>query len=216
MSVNKIKLKSIKLALLGDSTVGKTSICNSLKEKKFDDSESALPTIGCDKIEKKFKIKNGQEMNVIIFDTAGQERFRSVPLNTIKHTHGIIIVFDVTQRTTFDHVGYWLKSIQENSNQTNIVLFGNKTDKEKSLWKVTDEEMKINAEKYKLKYFETSAKTQKNLNEGFSFIVNKAFDKLKEDKNIIIDINDNKNEEQSKGGCFSWTKKKSNKKKNKN
>ena len=155
-------------------------------------------------------------MNVIIFDTAGQERFRSVPLNTIKHTHGIIIVFDVTQRTTFDHVGYWLKSIQENSNQTNIVLFGNKTDKEKSLWKVTDEEMKINAEKYKLKYFETSAKTQKNLNEGFSFIVNKAFDKLKEDKNIIIDIKDNKNEEQSKGGCFSWTKKKSNKKKNKN
>ena len=58
-------------------------------------------------------------------------------------------------------------------------------------------------EKYGLTYFETSAKTQKNLKEGFNFIVNKCFDKLKDDKNIIIDLNDhnNKNKGES-GGCF--------------
>ena len=206
MSGNKIKLRSIKLALLGDSTVGKTSLCLSLKENKFEDS--AMTTIGCDKIEKKFQIKNGPELNVIIFDTAGQERFRSIPLHTMKHVHGLIIVFDLTKRATFDHVGTWLESVKENCEKPSIVLFGNKSDINKKMWEVSDEEVKIAIEKYGLTYFETSAKTQKNLKEGFNFIVNKCFDKLKDDKNIIIDLNDKNNKHKGEsGGCFGRKKK---------
>ena len=63
----------------------------------------------------------------------------------------------------------------------------------------------MTAEKYKLKYFETSAKIQKNIHEGFSYIVNNAYSKLKESKNITIDINDDK--KKKSGGCFGKKKK---------
>ena len=72
-------------------------------------------------------------------------------------------------------------------------------------WQVTPEEIKMTAEKYKLKYFETSAKTKKNIHEGFNYIVNSAYSKLKESKNVIIDLNDDT--KKKSGGCFGKKKK---------
>ena len=204
MSKEKVKLNVIKLALLGDHAVGKTAICSSLMGKEFE--ENTMSTIGYDKLDIMFKLKNNNEIKVSLYDSAGQERFRSAALQYVKHVQGIIIVFDVTKRTSFDNIEHWLKTIDENFNHPNMILFGNKSDVKKELWTVTDDEIKIAAEKFKLHYFETSAKTKKNIHEGFSYLVNISYDKINE-RDDIIDINDKPKKEEKSGGCFGRKKK---------
>ena len=111
MSQKKIKLTSIKLALLGEQGVGKTAIYKSITGKKFDNNE--ISTIGYDKEEVQFKLKNGSQIKVIIFDTAGQERFRSATLQ-IRHVHGIMLVFNIIKSSSFDNIGQWLTQINDN------------------------------------------------------------------------------------------------------
>ena len=203
MSEKKIKLTSIKLALLGDSRVGKTAICKVLKDNKFDGND--ISTIGFDKIDKKVKLENGSVIKVVIYDTTGQERFRSSAIQTVRAVHGLIIVFDLTNKSTFENVDNWLEVIKDNFDQPSMILLGNKSDYPEKEWQVTPEEIKMTAEKYKLKYFETSAKTKKNIHEGFNYIVNSAYSKLKESKNVIIDLNDDT--KKKSGGCFGKKKK---------
>ena len=212
MTDNKISVKAIKVALLGDSTVGKTAICNSLMNIEF--SQDMLSTIGSDKLETKFPLKNGTEIKLILWDTAGQERFRSVALKAIKAVQGIVIVFDVTLKKSFQNIDLWLEEIKNNFNNPSLVLFGNKVDMDKEKWEVTKEEAEQYAKKMNLQYFETSAKTKQGLDEGFSFIVNKAYDTAKAQQGIIIDGDEQKKEEyEYVNGCFGKKKKK--KKKNK-
>ena len=212
MTDNKISVKAIKVALLGDSTVGKTAICNSLMNIEF--SQDMLSTIGSDKLETKFPLKNGTEIKLILWDTAGQERFRSVALKAIKAVQGIVIVFDVTLKKSFQNIDLWLEEIKNNFNNPSLVLFGNKVDMDKEKWEVTKEEAEQYAKKMNLQYFETSAKTKQGLDEGFSFIVNKAYDTAKAQQGIIIDDDEQKEEEDEYvNGCFGKKKKK--KKKNK-
>ena len=176
MTDNKISVKAIKVALLGDSCVGKTAICNSLMNIEF--SQDMLSTIGSDKLETKFPLKNGNEIKLILWDTAGQERFRSVALKAIKAVQGIVVVFDVTLRKSFENIDSWLEAIKNNFTNPSLVLFGNKVDMDKEKWEVTKEEVEQYAKKMNLQYFETSAKTKKGLNEGFSYIVNESYNKI--------------------------------------
>jgi len=197
MTDNKISVKAIKVALLGDSTVGKTAICNSLMNIEF--SQDMLSTIGSDKLETKFPLKNGTEIKLILWDTAGQERFRSVALKAIKAVQGIVIVFDVTLKKSFQNIDLWLEEIKNNFNNPSLVLFGNKVDMDKEKWEVTKEEAEQYAKKMNLQYFETSAKTKKGLNEGFSYIVNESYNKLGGgDDGIKID----EDEWEIVNGCF--------------
>ena len=198
MTDNKISVKAIKVALLGDSTVGKTAICNSLMNIEF--SQDMLSTIGSDKLETKFPLKNGTEIKLILWDTAGQERFRSVALKAIKAVQGIVIVFDVTLKKSFQNIDLWLEEIKNNFNNPSLVLFGNKVDMDKEKWEVTKEEAEQYAKKMNLQYFETSAKTKKGLNEGFSYIVNESYNKLGgNDPNINIG---GEEEWETVNGCF--------------
>ena len=175
MSEKKIKRKVIKIGLLGDSKVGKTAICNSFLNIDF--HEIALSTIGSEKLESKIKIKNGEEIKLSIYDTAGQERFHSIALKAIRVVQGVIIVFDLTNTESFQHVINWLNEIYENFNKkVSIVLFGNKSDINKSEWKITEEEAIQFAKEKNLPYFETSAKLNKNIKEGFEKVVNDAYD----------------------------------------
>ena len=197
MTDNKISVKAIKVALLGDSTVGKTAICNSLMNIEL--SQDMLSTIGSDKLETKFPLKNGTEIKLILWDTAGQERFRSVALKAIKAVQGIVIVFDVTLKKSFQNIDLWLEEIKNNFNNPSLVLFGNKVDMDKEKWEVTKEEAEQYAKKMNLQYFETSAKTKKGLNEGFSYIVNESYNKLGGgDDGIKID----EDEWEIVNGCF--------------
>ena len=204
MSESKIKRKAIKIAMLGDSQVGKTAICNSFMNIDFSDTN--LSTIGTEKLECQMKIKNGEEIKVIIWDTAGQERFRSISIKTIKTVQGVIVVFDVTNKKSFENVVNWLNEINENFSNISIILFGNKCDTNPQIWQVTREEAEKFAMDRKLKYFETSAKTKMNIQEGFENIVNAAYDKFEGSKGIQLN---NVNKHQDNGCCGG-------KKKNKN
>ena len=212
MAEEKISLKVVKLALLGDSAVGKTALCHALLNLDF--SEDALASIGIDKLETKFPLKNGKEIKLILWDTAGQERFRSMAKQTLRAVQGIVVVFDVTAKRTFENVNLWLEDIKECIDNPCLVLFGNKADMPNEKWEVTKEEAEQYAKKMNLQYFETSAKTKQGLDEGFSFIVNKAYDTAKAQQGIIIDGDEQKEEEyEYVNGCFGKKKKK--KKKNK-
>ena len=160
----------VKIGLLGDEKVGKTSICHSFVNLNL--PEDYITTIGYEKFEKKELLNNGKEVRLIIWDSGGQERFRSSIISTLRHVEEIIIVFDVTNRKSFDDIENWLEIIKEEFNNPIIILFGNKVDVKKEEWKVTEEEINLFCTKKKLKYFGTSAKNNNGIKEGFSYLVN--------------------------------------------
>ena len=218
MSEEKIKRNAIKIAMLGDSMVGKTAICNTFMNIEF--SENNLSTIGVEKLETQLKLKNGEDIKLIIWDTAGQERFRSVALKSIKTAQGVVIVFDLTKRESFQNVVGWLKQINEYLNDNvSLVLFGNKCDIEEAKWEVSKEEVLKFSKIKNLPYFETSAKINKNIKEGFENVANAAYEKLegnKNNNNNNIKLNNDK--PKKKGGCCGGggsEEKKKNKKDNK-
>ena len=212
MSGKKITISAIKIGLLGDSTVGKTAICNSFLGIEF--TNDNLATIGQEKLETKFVLDNGKEIKLSIWDTAGQERFKATSFTTLRAAQGVIVVFDVTNRESFQHVDQWLNTIKEELPDPNLILFGNKVDVEERT--VTEEEAESYAHKMNLKYFETSAKTSQGINDGFKYLVNDTYTKVegKENKNIKIGEDGNNDEEEYVTGCFGKKKKvKKNKKK---
>ena len=166
----------VKIGLLGDEKVGKTSICHSFVNLNL--PEDYITTIGYEKFEKKELLNNGKEVKLIIWDSGGQERFRSSIISTLRHVEEIIIVFDVTNRKSFDDIENWLEIIKERFNDPVIILFGNKVDVKKEEWKVTEEEINLFCTKKKLKYFGTSAKNNNGIKEGFSYLANIIFERV--------------------------------------
>ena len=166
----------VKIGLLGDEKVGKTSICHSFVN--LDLPEDYITTIGYEKFEKKELLNNGKEVRLIIWDSGGQERFGSSIISTLRHVEEIIIVFDVTNRKSFDDIENWLEIIKEKFNDPVIILFGNKVDVKKEEWKVTEEEINLFCTKKKLKYFGTSAKNNNGIKEGFSYLANIIFERV--------------------------------------
>ena len=213
MSGKKITISAIKIGLLGDTTVGKTAICNSFLNIEF--TNDNLATIGQEKLETKFDLDNGKEIKLSIWDTAGQERFKATSFKTLRAAQGVIVVFDATKRATFDHVEQWLNMIKEELEEPNLILFGNKVDVENRA--VTKDEAQNYAKKMNLKYFETSAKLSKGIKEGFKYFINDTYTKVegKENKNNIkLGEDDGDDEEEYVTGCFGKKKKvKKNKKK---
>jgi len=124
----KVNLSVIRIGLLGDSMVGKTAICNSFLNIEF--NPDSLTTIGHDKSETKYNLKNGKEMKVVLLDTAGQERFKSIATKALKAVHGVIVVFDVTSEKSFENINEWLQKIKDDLSEPNVVIFGNKIDLE--------------------------------------------------------------------------------------
>ena len=111
-----------------------------------------------------------------IWDTAGQERFRTITKTYYKGAHGIILTYDVTDENSFKNIRNWIKQIETNA-QTNVckVLVGNKCDKPDR--KVTYEEGKKLADDYGMSFFETSAKSNTNVNETFMSLTSQILDK---------------------------------------
>ena len=182
MSEKQIETKAVKVALMGDSEVGKTAICHAFLEVEF--ILGGTSTVGIDRYDKKIKLKNKKEIKLILWDTAGQERYRSAAFKTIRSVHAIALVFDVTKRKSFENVNIWLNEIKENFNNPCLILFGNKSDIEKENWEITTEEIEQFAKKKNMAYFETSAKTRKGIDEGFSHIANVAYEKIEANKKI--------------------------------
>ena len=183
MSKKDIKRKVMRISLLGDSGVGKTSIINKYLYDKF--SEIQQSSIGIEKNEKRLKMNDGIELKVIIWDTAGQERFKAMSTNTIKGAQGIVLVFDNTKKTSFESLPTWIKEAKEVKDNIPIVLFGNKCDLLDKT-EVEKDEAEEFAKDHQMEYFETSAKENINIENGFKSIIDKAYETAQEEDGIDL------------------------------
>ena len=173
---NENPLRPIRIGLLGDRRVGKTSICNSFIGMEF--QNDYIDTMIYDKFEKKVKLNDGNEIKLVIWDTSGQERFRAAVLKFIKSVQGIIFVFDITDKNSFNNIESWLKDIKDNfDKEPIIILFGNKVELDKEIWKVSMEEIEGLVKKYNWDYFLISAKNNISIEQGFNCIANKIYNK---------------------------------------
>ena len=160
-----------KVLLLGDSTVGKTCFLMKYTDKSF--QEVHMSTIGLDYRLKTMTLKNGKNIKLQIWDTAGQDRFRAITKNYYKGANGIILIYDVTSIQTYENVKNWITQIREEASK-NVVIYiaGNKIDMEEER-KVTTEEGQKLADEYGFPFIETSAKSGINIDETFSDLVEK-------------------------------------------
>jgi len=156
---NNNDLLPIKIILLGDTGVGKSSIIKRYIEDSFDENLSS--TIGSNFLEKIEKIK-GQKVRLEVWDTAGQEEFRSVTKLFVKNSKIIILVYNVTQKLSFEGLNYWYDFIQKELAQNFVLgVAGNKTDlifEDGYDEEITSEEGKAFAEKIKANFSLVSAK----------------------------------------------------------
>jgi len=115
-----------------------------------------------------------------IWDTAGQERFRTITVSYFKGAHAILLVYDVTDRDTFENIQQWVQQIRENADErVRLVLVANKSDREDARAVATDEGEEL-ARQYGVQFFETSAKDNKNVDECFAAIARETKDALLE------------------------------------
>ncbi|KAH8304677.1 hypothetical protein KR018_003053 [Drosophila ironensis] len=152
-----------KLLIIGDSGVGKSSLLIRFSDDTF--SGSYITTIGVD-----FKIRTvdigGLRVKLQIWDTAGQERFRTITSTYYRGTHGVIVVYDVTNGESFANVRRWLEEIQNNCDVVNKVLVGNKNDDPNRKVVITEDAQRF-AKQMDIELFETSAKDNINVDEMF-------------------------------------------------
>ena len=164
--------KTLKIIILGSSEVGKTCILNRYFHNDF--KENLLSTVGIDFQTKFFKFDN-QKIKVNYIDTAGEEKFRAISVNYLKGTNGVILVFDITNKETFDLLETWLNELKEtNKADVSKVLIGNKADLAEHR-EVTVEDANKLADNMKCKYFEASAKTGENIKEALDEIAKISF-----------------------------------------
>ena len=170
----------IKLLIIGDSSVGKTSILLNYTDNVFPDSHIA--TIG---VENKIKIIKTEKYNVKlqIWDSAGQERFKSITKSFFRNTNGIIFVYDITNRKTFLSVKDWIKDSELNASNFEKILLGNKVDLEEKR-EVQKAELQEYGLKKNIETLETSAKTNINIDLAFKKLLDKILEN-KSDKEII-------------------------------
>ena len=199
-----IKRTKFNVSLLGDTTVGKTCLVNSLKGLDFD--ENQIATIGVDDVIDEAEFDN-KIYKFKIFDTAGQERYKSISTKTIQLADGFFLVFAVDNKNSFERITFWLQKTEEKVqiNQKVIIIIGNKIDVEGNKRVVSKEEAIQFAKKYKLKYLETSAKTGFRVKEAFKTLYQDIYElnkKLGQNDNIKLGEEDNKNKSKEKKNPF--------------
>ena len=160
--------EKVKIMLIGDSFVGKTSLLTKYCKNEF--KPTYITTIGIDFQIKYFKY-NDKRIKVQIWDTTGQERYRILAKSNINSSDGFIFVYDITKRDTFNNINNWVEQVKEIApKNSKSIIFGNKVDLHKK--RVIDaSEGKHLAKKFNMKFFETSAKEGNNINEGFESLV---------------------------------------------
>ena len=172
MAEKKQKELLYKILLLGDSSVGKTCFLMRYSDNTF--QEIHMSTIGLDYKLKNVQLDDGNIVKIQIWDTAGQDRFRSITKNYYKGAHGIILIYDITSRKTYENIKNWVTQIKEEvSDKVNIILVGNKIDDEKNR-KVSTEEGEKLAKEIGFDFYETSAKTGINIDSTFNDLVKKT------------------------------------------
>ena len=160
-----------KILLLGDSEVGKSCFLMRYSDNVF--IENYITTIGLDYKLKTVKLDTGKTIKVQLWDTAGQDKYRTIAKNYYKGSHGILLLYDITKQSSFDNIREWVRDIKEEVSEKAIIfLIGNKIDIEEER-KISKEKGEELAEEFKIPFFEASAKSGKNVDEVFKALYNK-------------------------------------------
>lgn len=198
----------IKVVLIGDAAVGKSSILLKYVDNTFEDTY--VCTIGVDFKIKSLEIDN-KRIKLQVWDTAGQERFKPITKCYFRGSHGCIVLFDITNRSSFNNVKTWVSDYRENNtvdSSDNVVVIGNKADKENDRV-VTVEEGNLLAESISGIYVESSARTGQGVAEAFETIAKVVLKNMKHEfltaKNKEVDLASKpiENPQKKKSCCFS-------------
>ena len=192
----------IKILTLGDSGVGKTSIIQKFVNDKF--NQNMLSTIGVD-FQSKEIIINNTKIKLKIWDTTGQERFKTLTSQYYNGADGALLIFDVTNKESFERINFWMNELNEKKklNELGLLLIGNKIDLIDKR-NVKKEEAEEFAKEYNINYYETSALQNINIKKIINDIAQQCLNKiqkndefyyknsLNEKKMIIDNISNNK------------------------
>ena len=190
---------NLKILLIGDTSVGKTSILSKYIDDKFD--EVHISTIGVEFKVKSLTIK-GKKVKLRIWDTSGQERYRSITQNFYRNANGILYIFDLTRKESFENIKDWLIESYNCDSKVKKLLVGNKVDLDKN--KQMDKQIIENyAEKKEMKYYEVSAKMGTNINKIFRELAESILSgKSENEMNEEFSENANDNIDRKKDGSF--------------
>ena len=145
--------------------VGKTCIFERLLKDNF--SEKITSTIGCDMTAYYIKYKN-KKYEIVLHDTSGQERYKALTKNFMRNKDGVLFVYDISNRESFNDLESWYNLYKDANEQIVGLLLGNKCDKDRE---VDEEEAKKFAEKHGLKYLETSARLDKKVKKAIACLL---------------------------------------------
>lgn len=196
-----------KLLIIGDSGVGKSCLLLRFADDTY--TESYISTIGVD-----FKIRtldlDGKTVKLQIWDTAGQERFRTITSSYYRGAHGIVVVYDTTDKATFGNVKQWLKEIDRYASEgVGKLLVGNKSD-------LTDDRQvdytaaKEFADELNITFLETSAKDSTNVEEAFVTMAKQIKERMgasnaqqqqQQQQKKQVNLSQAQNVQQSGNGC---------------
>jgi len=204
----------IKLMMIGELAVGKSSLTKRFTDKIF--VQNIMGTAGLDMHKKVVKI-NDENINVIIYDSAGHERFRKITEVQYKGADGLILVYDITDKRSFEWIIEWIDKLKsENYSSMDILLIGNKIDLQEDR-KICENDLIELGNLYNIPIIETSALTGQSVDEAFNKLINNIYHsktlniikkqddlelKINENGNESIKIDKNSNNKKKKGCCF--------------
>jgi len=193
----------MKLALIGDEKVGKSSIIQRYSDETFSFSENYIASIG---IEFRCKYESLGDYGALLqlWDLCGQSRFRTIITNNFKTINGFIIVYDVTNEESFTNLDYWLKLISDYTLPVNPIpklIVGNKTDSNKDR-KISYEQGLEYATSRGMKFIETSAKDNLNITKAFLLMINDMYEirkQIHDENSKIKEVNRTEEDKGIKG-----------------
>lgn len=175
----------VKVLMVGDSGVGKTSLLLRYDGDNF--QESYITTIGID-FKTKFLNVGDKRVRLQIWDTAGQERFRTITTSYFRGAQGILLCFDVDNRDSFNSIGSWLEQINSHADQNVcVIICATKCDAERE---VTEEQGQALADKHGFTYIECSAKANINVVAAFEAIAHEIVEQWRLDESEEEDVDD--------------------------
>jgi len=192
----------LKIIVLGESGVGKTSLLIRYVENRF--TLNTKSTIGANFLTKRIEVDD-KVATCQIWDTAGQERFQGLGTAFYRGSDGVIFVFDVTQRKSFEELEQWKKAFliqvgQEGNDKFPMIILANKVDMEDKR-EVSQKELREWCSKHNLTWFETSAKEGSNVDRAFEEIASLVIQNMKPEDIQYDTVDLSQSSEKKTGGC---------------
>ena len=177
---------TLKLLVVGDSSVGKTNFVMRLINNEF--SKNYMTTSGIDLKTTDIEIKN-KKIHIQLWDTAGQEKYKAITKNLFLKVMGALIIYDITNEASYNNLKSWVKLIKEECGKhMQLIILGNKSDLNDER-KISKDEAINYAKEQKIDYIETSSKTGENVKKAVTMICENILEnkELNDSSSFVLD-----------------------------